>query len=536
MKKTFCKLTSVVLSLVMIFCIVPIGSLTTSAYDEVSGVAAACKWVIKDNVLTISGNGSMGNYEKAPWYLHNHKFNEVVIEEGVTNIASYAFYCYNIEKVTIPSTVTAIGDYAFCGTDISFAVLPDKLTYIGKHSFSSTNLITVNIPNGVSVIEDYAFYNNDSLVYAEIPESVTEIKASAFAACDNLLRVEILGEISKLGGDVFSSCTNLKNIFIKNIYCSIIDGIFYKCNNLDNVYFGGNIDEWNNICDSDYVFNKPLLNATTYTNATEIPVNVTKIEMFKNPKTEYIQGLVKLDYKGGIIKASYDDNTVKLIDITPDMTDENIDKLFYGYEFVEVNYGGKQTNYQIYVDGKEHSHNTKTWENGYCSICGRRNDLFKEKVSVEPTLYHGGEYIYGTYSITYENARYLEVVLTLGVLEQYADDDIMYIYDKNYKLVKSCAIEEVHNELIKVEGDTVRFKLISKSGDKKYNALVYANYGFNDGDINGDYYVNALDLVSYRNYLSGKTKIDEYQFYNSDINCDGKCDLKDYVSLKKQLS
>jgi len=536
MKKSFCKLTAVFLSVVMIFCILPASLLTASAYEEVSGVAAACKWVIKDNVLTISGNGTMGNYEKAPWYLYKHMFNEVVIEEGVTNIASYAFYNYCIEKVTIPSSVTAIGDYAFCGTDISYVVMPENLTYIGKHSFGATNLITVNIPNGVTVIENYAFYNNDSLVYAEIPESVTEIKASAFAACDNLLRVEILGEISKFGGDVFSSCNSLRNIFVKNINCNLADGIFYNCNSLENIYFGGSEDEWNNFLgDSNFVFNKPLLNATIHTNATKIPVNVTGIEMFKNPKTEYVQGLVKLDYKGGIIKASYDDNTVKLIDITAEMTEEKFDKLFYGYEFIEVNYGGKQTNYQIYVDGKEHSHNTKTWENGYCSICGRRNDIFKEKVSVEPTIYHGGEYIYGTYSITYEKARYLEVVLTLGYFEQYADDDIMYVYDKDYNLVKSFAIEEVHNELIRVEGDTVRLKLISKSGDKQYNALVYANYGFNDGDINGDYTVNAGDLTTFRKYLSGNMELNDYQLYNSDINIDGKYNLKDFILLKKLL-
>lgn len=537
MKKSFCKLTAVVLSVIMVFCIAPVSSLTASAYDEVSGVAGLCKWVIKDNVLTISGNGSMGNYEKAPWYLHNHKFNEVVIEEGVTNIASYAFYNYNIEKVTIPSSVTAIGDYAFCGTDISYAVLPENLTYIGKHSFSATNLITVNIPNGITVIEDYAFHNNDSLVYAEIPESVTEIKVNAFAACDNLLRVEILGEISKFGGDVFSSCSSLRDIFVKNINCNLLDGVFYNCNSLENIYFGGSEDEWNDFLgDSNFVFNKPLLNATIHTNATKIPVNVTGIEMFSIPKTEYKQGLVKLDYEGGLIKASYDDNTVKLIDITAEMTDENIDRLFYGYEFVEVNYGGKQTNYQIYVDGKEHSHNTKTWENGYCSICGRRNDIFKEKESVEPTLYHGGEYIYGTYSITYENAGYLEVILTLGILEPYSDDDIMYIYDKDYNLVGCYTIEEVHNELIRVEGDTVRLKLISKSGDKQYNALVYANYGFNDGDANGDHTVNAGDLATFRKCLSGKIKLDDYQLYNSDINIDGKCTLKDYVLLKKLLA
>ena len=265
-----------------------------------------------------------------------------------------------------------------------------------------------------------------------------------------------------------------------------------------------------------------MFNATLHTNATEIPVIVTSIEMFSNPKTNYKQGLVKLDYTGGIIKVYYDDGTEKLVDITSNMTDVNIDKLFYGYGFIEVYYGDKKTNYRIYVEGQEHSCNTKSYDNGYCSICGRRNDIFKEKMSVEPTLYHGGEYIYGTYSITYENAISLEVLLNLGYFEPYSDEDVMYIYDKEYNLVGYYTIEEVHNELIEVDGDTVRLKLISKNADRQYNALVYANYGFNYGDINGDYIANAEDIAIFRKYLTDTAEIDTYQFYNADITIDSE--------------
>lgn len=39
---------------------------------------------------------------------------EIIIPEGVREIASYAFYgCSSLEKLTIPETVNIIGEYAF---------------------------------------------------------------------------------------------------------------------------------------------------------------------------------------------------------------------------------------------------------------------------------------------------------------------------------------------------------------------------------------------------------------------------------------
>ena len=52
----------------------------------------------------------------APWYSQREKINKVVIENGVTNIGSYAFNgCVNFTSITIPNSVTSIGNYAFAG-------------------------------------------------------------------------------------------------------------------------------------------------------------------------------------------------------------------------------------------------------------------------------------------------------------------------------------------------------------------------------------------------------------------------------------
>ena len=55
------------------------------------------------------------------------------------------------------------------------------------------------------------------------------------------------------------------------------------------------------------------------------------------------------------------------------------------------------------------------------------------------------------------------------------------------------------------------------------------------GDINHDNTVNAADLVSLANFLSGKGNIDENASYNADMNFDGKINSFDMVILRKYI-
>ena len=68
---------------------------------------------------------------------YNGAGGDVVIPDGVTAIASRAFYkCYNLTSVTIPDSVTSIGWRAF---------------------FGCSGLTSVTIENGKISIDDYAF-------------------------------------------------------------------------------------------------------------------------------------------------------------------------------------------------------------------------------------------------------------------------------------------------------------------------------------------------------------------------------------------
>ena len=146
-----------------------------------SGTTGDCTWTLDNNgVLTISGNGKMGDYSSqyssstyiyittAPW---GANIKTVVIEGGVTSIGDNAFYnCKNLTSVTIGNSVTSIGEYAFYGCKL---------------------LTSVTIPDSVASIGDYAFSNCTGLTSVTIPDSVTSIGDGAFDYCTGLTSVTI---------------------------------------------------------------------------------------------------------------------------------------------------------------------------------------------------------------------------------------------------------------------------------------------------------------------------------------------------------
>ena len=68
--------------------------------------------------LVISGNGAMSNYifpgVPTPW--NRLGVTSLKVEEGVTEIGTYAFYyCVNLANISLPNTLTRIGAFSFTG-------------------------------------------------------------------------------------------------------------------------------------------------------------------------------------------------------------------------------------------------------------------------------------------------------------------------------------------------------------------------------------------------------------------------------------
>ena len=92
--------------------------------------------------------------------------------------------------------------------------------------------LKVIIPNTVSKIEDYAFYDSDSLSEADIPSSVSNIGTYVFAECGSLSKVTVNGTV--LGTHMFENCIALNTAYLNSLR-SVNEYAFNGCTGLVTV-------------------------------------------------------------------------------------------------------------------------------------------------------------------------------------------------------------------------------------------------------------------------------------------------------------
>ena len=164
------RILSMVLALSMLISFMPI--IASAATSGTCGDNLT--WTFDNGTLTISGTGEMEDYyweenHRAPWFKNRESIKNVVIEEGATNISTYAFYC-------------------------------------------CSNLINITISNSVTNIESDAFATCSSLTNITIPNSVMSIEEFAIIDCDNLESITISNSVTNIGDGLCYRCSNLKNI------------------------------------------------------------------------------------------------------------------------------------------------------------------------------------------------------------------------------------------------------------------------------------------------------------------------------------
>ncbi len=145
------------------------------------------------NAAFASQNGILYNKDKTQIvFIPQGVTGEVVIPNGVTKIASRAFYgCKGITKITLPDSVTEIGEYAF---------------------FGCTALTEIKLPDGVTKIGNSAFRGCNKLTNIVIPSGVTEIANSVFRGCSSLTSITFPSGIENIGYNVFYGCNKLTDI------------------------------------------------------------------------------------------------------------------------------------------------------------------------------------------------------------------------------------------------------------------------------------------------------------------------------------
>jgi uncharacterized repeat protein (TIGR02543 family) len=229
-------------------------------------VANGIKWDLTNGVLTISGNGSMPDYDfsEQPWRASRDSIKKVVIKGQITSIGKSTFYYYrNLKEVVLDSNITAIGDSAFLQSGLESITFPSSLKSIGSQSFKLTKLKKVVIPEKVTAIGYEAFNGCSAVTEVEIksksisaanssifdgcsiskltlPKGITEIPRSLFSGADfNNCTITIPATVKKLGISSFASAKDangsLKIVFEKGSVLTTVSDFAFDRSNLENI-------------------------------------------------------------------------------------------------------------------------------------------------------------------------------------------------------------------------------------------------------------------------------------------------------------
>lgn len=167
------------------------------SYEKVDGgdLSDTVHWIIEDVTdafgvktrrVRIYGEGEMPG--GAPWKSYTDTIQNAVIEDGITNISSYAFSdMKKITAVELGNDITVINGYAFSGcTELIKVNLPDSLKQIQNYAFGASGgmkLTSLKLNEG---LETLGVFGRINLTDLYIPKTVTKINYDKFTfATDN---------------------------------------------------------------------------------------------------------------------------------------------------------------------------------------------------------------------------------------------------------------------------------------------------------------------------------------------------------------
>lgn len=167
------------------------------------------------------------------------EITDLVIPNGVTSIANFAFYdCDGLISVTIPESVISIDHKAFYDCDGLISVsIPKSVKTIGNEAFSSCGRIkSLSIPGSVENIGDKVFAYCENLNSLVLEEGLTDIGNYEFFGCIGLTGITIPNSVASIGKSAFEDCNSLSSVTIGESVTSIGEKAFAGCTNLASIH------------------------------------------------------------------------------------------------------------------------------------------------------------------------------------------------------------------------------------------------------------------------------------------------------------
>lgn len=216
-------------------------------------------WNIEGGTLYISGTGTVtvweygdpvSPYEAAPWSDRSSEIENIIVEDGITEIGPHVFdHMRNTKNVTLPESVRTIGEFAFRNcTALKQITFPEYLREIGTSAFYGSGLTEITIPDHVVSIGRYAFQLCTSLQTVILPEQIpaseedselTYIDEFAFMGCRSLEEIAIPENVTSISRGIFWDCRSLRRITIPKSVTHI-ENAFRECSSMKDILFTEN--------------------------------------------------------------------------------------------------------------------------------------------------------------------------------------------------------------------------------------------------------------------------------------------------------
>ena len=153
-------------------------------------------WKYEDSQLNIFGEGDMYDYDVdvQPWQQYRNKITSISLPEGLTSVGNAGFKdCMFVNHVSVPASVETIGFSAF-----------ENCRMLSNLTFAANGALTI--------IDNWAFYNNHELKNVVIPEGVTSIGYAAFYGCTYLSELTLPASMQAIEDNGFALCGKLQRM------------------------------------------------------------------------------------------------------------------------------------------------------------------------------------------------------------------------------------------------------------------------------------------------------------------------------------
>ena len=198
----------------------------------------------EDSILTISGFGTMTNYDRnspptnpSPW-TNRSDIKTIIISDSITNVGHCSFSkCANLESVQLGDSITEIGCEAFVQcSKLKVINIPMSVRYIDMSAFGSCiSLENIELHDSIIVLGSLAFSGCSALNQIHFPIKVNTINTGTFGGCVKFTEMPMGENVTSIGYGAFKGCLGFTQVVIPEHVTSIDAYAFYGCRNLTSV-------------------------------------------------------------------------------------------------------------------------------------------------------------------------------------------------------------------------------------------------------------------------------------------------------------